>query len=150
VRRSSISERAAVDASRAALAVARRNAQRLSAAIEFVESSWWEQLDGRLFDLALANPPYVRAGDPALTALHHEPRDALTPGPDGLEAITAVVATASPRLRPGAWLLLEHGFDQAEVVARLLEGAGFESIETRRDLAGLARATGGRRASAGR
>jgi release factor glutamine methyltransferase len=135
----------ATDVSAAALAVARRNAERLGLAIELVEASWWQGLEGRRFDIAVANPPYIAAGDPHLDALRHEPALALTPGGDGLGALRAIVAGAASALVPGGWLLLEHGFDQGAAVRELLASAGFTQVETRRDLAGLERATGGRR-----
>jgi release factor glutamine methyltransferase len=133
------------DVSAAALAVARRNAARLGLGIEWVESSWWDGLRGRRFDLVVANPPYIAAGDPHLHALRHEPIVALTPGADGLAALRAIVAGAPAHLDAGGWLLLEHGFDQGEAVRDLFRAAGFASLETRRDLSGLERATGGRR-----
>jgi release factor glutamine methyltransferase len=135
------------DVSAAALALARRNAERLGLAIELREASWWHGLAGRRFDLAVANPPYIAADDPHLAMLRHEPEVALTPGGDGLGALRAIVAGASAPLVPGGWLLLEHGFDQAAAVREMLAGAGFGQVETRRDLAGHERATGGRRPS---
>ena len=139
------SEVTATDVSAAALVVARRNAARLALAVEFVETSWWQGLEGRRFDIAIANPPYIAAGDPHLAALGHEPALALTPGGDGLAALRAIVAGAGTGLVRGGWLLLEHGHDQAAAVREMLSGAGFGRIETRRDLAGQERATGGRR-----
>jgi len=76
--------------------------------------------------------------------LRHEPLAALTPGNDGLAALKAIVAGAPRHLEPGGWLVLEHGFDQAGAVRGLLAQAGFVAVETRCDLAGLERATGGR------
>lgn len=138
----------ATDASAAALGVARRNAKRLALDLEFVESSWWRGLEGRSFAIALANPPYVRSGDPALADLRHEPLAALTAGSDGLSALREIVDGAAAHLAAAGWLLLEHGFDQADDVRDLLAASGFEAIATRRDLAGHPRASGGRRASA--
>ena len=135
----------ATDVSAGALAVARRNAERLGLAMELREASWWHGLEGRRFDIAIANPPYIAADDPHLAALRHEPVAALTPGGDGLGALRAIVAGASAPLVPGGWLLLEHGFDQGAAVREMLAGAGFSRVETRRDLAGHERATGGRR-----
>lgn len=135
----------AVDISEAALGMARANARHLGLAVEFHAGAWFAPLAGRRFDLVLSNPPYIAEGDPHLAALQHEPAMALSSGSDGLDAIRAIVANAPAHLRPGGWLLLEHGWDQAEPVARLLEGAGFEAIATRRDLAGQPRCTGGRR-----
>lgn len=137
----------ATDASPAALAIARANAQRLALPIECVDASWWRGLEGRRFDLVLANPPYVREDDPALDSLGHEPRMALTPGGDGLGALATIIAGATDHLTADGWLLLEHGFDQAMPVRALLREAGLEAVETRSDLAGHPRVTGGRRAT---
>ena len=135
----------ATDVSRAALLVARRNAERLGLAVTFVEASWWQGLEGGSFDIAIANPPYIAADDRHLAALRHEPALALTPGLDGLAALRTIVAGAGTALVPGARLLLEHGHDQAAAVRQMLCAAGFGHVETRRDLAGQERATGGRR-----
>jgi release factor glutamine methyltransferase len=137
----------ATDASAAALDVARRNAQTLGLAIGLHAGSWWDALpaDAR-FDLVLSNPPYIAGDDPHLPALRHEPLAALTPGGDGLDALRAIIAGAPGRVRPGGWVLLEHGWDQAAAVAALLAAAGFRDIGHRHDLGGHARCTGGRRA----
>lgn len=133
----------ATDISPSALAVARRNAARHDARVEFVAGSWWESLPHRTFDLALSNPPYIAARDPHLAALHHEPAAALSPGGDGLAAIREIVAGAGHHLHPGGWLLVEHGFDQQGAVQALLDDAGFVSVDTRTDLAGRPRVSGG-------
>jgi release factor glutamine methyltransferase len=132
----------ASDASAAALEVARANAGRHRLEIEFACGDWWSPWSGRQFGLAVSNPPYIAGDDPHLPALAHEPRAALTPGGDGLDALRALIAAAPPHLLPGAWLLLEHGHDQAAAVRQLLADAGFVAPETRKDLAGLARCTG--------
>jgi release factor glutamine methyltransferase len=136
----------AVDLSREARAVARANGERLGLPVTWVEADFAEWLTGGgpPQDLILSNPPYVAAGDPHLPALRHEPLIALTDGHDGLNALRALIAAAPLLLRAEGHLLLEHGRDQAEAVRRLFGEAGFERIETRRDLAGLERATGGR------
>jgi release factor glutamine methyltransferase len=134
----------ATDISAAAVEVARANASTHRLDIEFGEGDWWQPWPARRFHLVLSNPPYVAGDDPHLQALRHEPSQALTPGGDGLAAI-AQLATQSPaHLRPQGWLLLEHGYDQAGAVRRLLHDAGFEAIDTRTDLAGHARCSGGR------
>ncbi len=140
-----LSQVTATDASATALGVARRNAGRLGLEVEFVEASWWQGFEGRSFAIVVANPPYIRAGDPALASLGHEPPAALTPGGDGLSALRTIVDGAAMHLDASGWLLLEHGFDQAEDVRGLLAAAGFEAISTRADLAGHPRASGGRR-----
>jgi len=134
----------ATDASARALAVARRNAVRSGLAIELVEGSWWGAVAARRFDVAVANPPYVAAGDPHLGELRHEPLVALTPGGDGLDALRAIADGAPHHLFTGGWLVVEHGFDQGAATRRLLAEAGLVDVETRRDLAGLERATAGR------
>jgi len=134
----------ATDASPAALAVARANASRLGLPVVFVEGDWWHALQGRHFDVVLSNPPYVAGDDEHLRALTHEPRQALTPEGDGLAALRQIVAAAPAHLRPGGWLLLEHGYDQATAVQGLLAGSGFETPTTRLDIGGQARCTGAR------
>jgi release factor glutamine methyltransferase len=135
----------ATDISPAALDVARANAQRLALEVAFAPSSWWSALKGQRFDLILSNPPYIAGGDPHLAALHHEPLLALTPGGDGLDALREIVAGAALHMTPGAWLLLEHGYDQADAVQALLRDRGFEGVATRHDLGGQPRCTGSRR-----
>jgi release factor glutamine methyltransferase len=133
----------AVDLSADALAVARANAAGLGLDLRFFAGSWWQALPGQRFDLALGNPPYIAASDPHLDALGHEPRAALTPGGNGMEALEAIITGAAAHLAPGAWLLLEHGFDQTAPVADLLRSHGFREVGHRRDLAGQPRCTGG-------
>ena len=134
------------DVSAAALAVARRNADRLGLAIELVEASWWHGVDARRFDVAVANPPYVAAADPHLAALRHEPIVALTPGADGLAALHEIVAGAASHLAPGGRLLLEHGFDQGNAVRDLLGAPASSRSRPGATSAGHERATGGRQA----
>ena len=134
----------ATDLSPAALAVAQGNAKQLGLAIETALGPWWQALaPDRRFDLALANPPYIAAGDPHLPALRHEPLLALSPGGDGLGALRQIIAGAPARLAPGGWLLLEHGWDQAATVSALLAQAGFAQISSRTDIAARPRCTGG-------
>lgn len=136
----------AVEASAAALDVARGNAEHLGARVEFRLGSWCDPLDGA-FDAIVSNPPYVVEGDPHLVQgdVRFEPRSALTAGVDGLDDIRRIAAEAWPRLRPGGWLLLEHGYDQAAAVAEILERCGFCDIQHCMDLAGILRITLGRR-----
>lgn len=138
----------AVDASDGALAVARGNAQRLGLPVTFHAGSWWAPLQGLSFDLVLSNPPYIAEGDAHLPALRHEPASALVSGPDGLRDLRHIIHGAPVCLKPGGWLLLEHGHDQPDAVADLLRRAGFEAIAHRHDLAGMRRCTGGRRPGA--
>lgn len=136
----------AVDRSADALAVARHNADRLgldAPRLRCVHGDWYTGLDGR-YELIVSNPPYIAADDAHLPALAHEPREALTDGGDGLACLRTIVAGAPQALVAGGWLLVEHGYDQGEAVRALFAQAGFGSIQTRRDLGGRERATGGR------
>ena len=132
----------AVDYSHAALAVAQANAQRLGLAVTFSQGSW---LSGKesLFQAIVSNPPYIREDDEHLPALRFEPRQALTAGNDGLDDIRTIIDQAKTRLQTGGWLLLEHGYDQAADVRALLEAAGFANVQSRQDLAGIERCSGG-------
>lgn len=136
----------AVDASAAALEVARGNAAALGARVEFIESDWFAGLAGRRFDLIVSNPPYVASGDPHLARgdLRFEPPAALVAGADGLDAIRRIIAESAAFLRDGAWILFEHGYDQGSASKDLLREAGFRELLSRTDLAGLPRLAGGR------
>jgi release factor glutamine methyltransferase len=134
----------ALDASAGALAVARANAERLQLDVSFTVSDWWSAIAAPVH-LALSNPPYIAGGDPHLAALQHEPLQALTPGGDGLGAIDRLTAGAIAHLHPGAWLLIEHGFDQGEAVRQRLLQAGLVDVSTRRDIEARERCSGGRR-----
>ena len=132
----------AVDASPEALAVAQANARRLQLPVQFIQSHWLREVQGR-FDLIVSNPPYIAADDPHLAALTHEPLQALASGADGLRDIRTLIEQAPLHLKPGGWLLLEHGYDQAEAVRALLRQAGWQNVQSRQDLAGIERCTGG-------
>lgn len=134
----------ASDVSTEALAVARANGRRLNLDVAWRQGSWWAAHAGSVFDLAVANPPYIAGDDPHLPALRHEPRSALTPEGDGLAALRAIIDGAPLHLCSGSWLLLEHGFDQGDAVRTLLAARGFAQVSTRPDLAGQARCSGGR------
>ena len=133
----------ATDFSADALAVAQANAQRLKLDVHFSHSSWLCGVKGRCH-LIVSNPPYIAAQDPHLAALTHEPLLALTSGDDGLDDIRCIIKQAPAHLHPRGWLLLEHGYDQAAFVRALLIGAGFNEVQSRLDLSGIARCSGGR------
>ena len=138
----------AIDYSADALAVARANAQRLGLAGQFSQGAWLAGLaqpDAR-FDAIVSNPPYVAAQDKHLDALTFEPLQALASGADGLDDIRQIITQAPAHLNPGGWLLLEHGYDQAAAVRALLLDAGLHDVQSRRDLSGIERCSGGRTA----
>ncbi len=138
---------AAGDLSRGALDVADLNRHRLGLAVRLLQSDWGAAFADANLDLVVSNPPYVAAGDPHLYRgdLPFEPLGALVAGDDGLDAIRRIVVDATRVLKPGGWLLLEHGYDQAVRVRDLLEEAGFGAVSSREDLAGIARVSGGQR-----
>ena len=137
----------ATDRSPAALTVAQANAQRLQLDVRWRQGAWLAALpaDAPLFDGIVSNPPYIAEHDPHLAALCFEPRQALTSGTDGLDDLRHIIAQAPRHLAPDGWLLLEHGYDQAQAVRALLLQGGFTEVQSRRDLAGIERCSGGRK-----
>ncbi len=133
----------AVDASTQALEVAQANAVRLGLTVQFTQGNWLSPPPDQLQHLIVSNPPYIPENDPHMAALRHEPRQALTSGHDGLDDIRSIIAQAPACLRNGAWLLLEHGYDQASAVQALFTQRGFVHVESRKDLGGHVRCTGG-------
>ena len=146
----------AVDCSREALAVARRNAAALgllqSASVQWCEGLWWQPLQplaGQL-DLVVSNPPYIPSAvvdglEPVVR--DHEPRLALDGGSDGLDALRLIIEAAPQMLAPGGWLVLEHHHDQAAAVAELLGAAGLQERRQERDLEGQMRFAVARRSN---
>jgi release factor glutamine methyltransferase len=136
----------AVDVDYAALSVARANAKRHKVTVRFFCGDWFGALSGEKFDLIVSNPPYVAAADPhlGLGDVSFEPQRALVGGSDGLDCIRSIVANAGTHLNPGAWLLFEHGYDQAEACRGLLQGQHYVEIQSWPDLAEIPRVSGGR------
>lgn len=137
----------ALDVSDAALDVARTNASANGATVRFLRSDWYQALGSETFDVIASNPPYIEAGDHHLGQgdLRFEPIDALTDHADGLSDLRQIIDGAQAHLAVGGWLLLEHGYDQAEAVRALLAAAGLSAVQSWRDLAGIERVSGGQR-----
>ena len=133
----------ATDASADALAVASANAERLGLEVALWQGSWLQAVAGQRFHVIASNPPYIADEDDHLPALTHEPISALTAGHDGLNDLRDLVASAPDALHPQGWLLLEHGHDQAPAVRELLSSRGFQQVQSRTDLAGIERCSGG-------
>ena len=134
----------ALDASQAALDIAIENAKNLEIAnVKFILSDWFSALNNEKFDLIVSNPPYIEADDSHLKQgdLRFEPLSALASGADGLDAIRTIINQAPQHLNPHGWLMLEHGYNQADKVAALLKQAGFSEINHAKDLAGITRVT---------
>ena len=133
----------ATDISDKALHTAQANAERLGLLdrVVFTPSNWFENVQGP-FDLIVSNPPYITAA--AFAALHpevqrHDPKIALTPGGDGLDAYRIICAQAPDYLTPNGHLMVEIGFDQAAPVEALFQAAGFSDIRMIRDINGKPR-----------
>jgi release factor glutamine methyltransferase len=138
----------ATDVAAAAVDATRDNAFRLELGdrVAVSQGEWFDPVAGRTFDLIASNPPYIATDDARVEpgVRRHEPAAALFSGPTGLEALQAIAAGAPRHLRPGGWLVVEHGDTQGAAVRALFTGAGFEEIRTLRDLAGRERCTEGR------
>lgn len=136
----------ATDLSDAALNVARRNAARHAVQVRLQRSDWFAELADEKFSMIVSNPPYIAAGDSHLAEgdLRFEPVDALTDHGDGLSALRQIISGAGRHLIDDGWLLLEHGYDQAQAVRTLLDAAHFTDVQSWRDLAGIERVSGGR------
>lgn len=134
----------AVDFSAEALSVAQENAQNLGLVrVRLMQSDWFSSLKGEKFDVIVSNPPYIAENDTHLKQgdLRFEPITALASGEDGLNDIRRIIQEAPNYLNPHGWLMLEHGYDQAEKVAELLKSSGFSQISHTQDLAGIQRVT---------
>ncbi len=134
----------ATDISTKALTVARHNAARLGMEnIHFTQGSWCVALQTALFEIIVSNPPYIEEEDPVLEQeeLKFEPRSALAAGSDGLDDIRIIIRQAQSHLRSGGWLVLEHGYNQAQAIREILQDFGYVAIETRRDHANHERIT---------
>ena len=137
----------ALDASTAALAIARENAAAHQTRVTLLESDWYGALaKDQRFAVIASNPPYIVEGDVHLSQgdLRFEPVDALTDHGDGLSDLRTIIDGAPAHLAPQGWLLMEHGYDQAAAVRALLAGTGFMDVQSWRDLAGIERVSGGR------
>ncbi len=145
----------ATDCSDSALDLAQHNAiKHCPDRINFMQGNWFEALPSGTpaFDVIVSNPPYISEQEIELTdpELAFEPVDALYSGKDGLDDIRHIVATSSEYLLPDGWLIIEHGFAQAEKVCKLLTAAGFESVDSKHDLAGQPRVSFGKHKNHGK
>ncbi|MBC3346443.1 peptide chain release factor N(5)-glutamine methyltransferase [Pseudomonas sp. SWRI196] len=137
----------AVDRVLEAVALAERNRQRLDLRnVTVLSSHWFSALDGERFELIISNPPYIAATDPHLAEgdVRFEPASALVAGHDGLDDLRTIIAQAPDHLKAGGWLMLEHGYDQADAVRDLLQTQGFTEVHSRKDLGGHERISLGR------
>jgi release factor glutamine methyltransferase len=137
----------AVDYSEPTLEVARKNVAELHIRnLELLKSNWYEALGERRFDVIASNPPYIELNDEHLSQgdLRFEPISALASGQDGLDDIRLIIKGAKNHLNPNGWLMIEHGWNQAEAIRQLFEQAGFVKISTEQDLGKRDRVTLGK------
>ena len=135
----------ASDISCAALQVARRNAEHFGVGIVFSQQSWLQETTAQ-WDMIVSNPPYIAHTDPHLPSLAAEPSQALVAGVDGLRDIRIIIHQAATRLTPEGYVLIEHGYNQAQEVQQLMSTAGLVNVQSKKDLAGINRVTLGQHA----
>ena len=119
--------------------LAQKNADKYQLSkVDFFQSDWFEKAAGHTFDLIVSNPPYIAPKDKHLYEgdLRFEADSALVAGDKGLADIQHIVSRAPAYLNDSGWLVLEHGYDQAEAVKRLLIENGFGAVEGCQDLGG--------------
>ncbi|TNC91787.1 MAG: protein-(glutamine-N5) methyltransferase, release factor-specific [Thalassolituus sp.] len=135
----------AVELNREAARLAGTNASNLGLDLNVLQGSWFEPVAGT-FDLIVSNPPYIDPQDKHLSEgdVRFEPESALVASDHGLADLKLIIEQAPDYLEPGGWLLLEHGYDQAEQVCEYLQMRGFLEVENRRDLGGNPRISGGK------
>ena len=131
-----------------AVLLAEKNRQQLAINnAQFIQSDWFDAIPLQCFDLIVSNPPYIDPEDPHLNEgdVRFEPRSALVAENKGLADIEVIIISAMSFLQSSGWLLFEHGYNQSQAVQELLINAGFNHIETIKDLAGMDRVTLGQR-----
>lgn len=137
----------AIDQSNAAVKLAQSNQQKLQLNnVAIKQSDWFSNLIDETFDVIVSNPPYIANDDPHLQQgdVRFEPHSALVAENNGLADIEIIAAEAKPYLKPSAWLVVEHGYNQAEQVQAIFRNSGYDAVETRCDLSNQPRATFGK------
>lgn len=138
----------AVDFSEKALQVASYNALNLQLDVNFLQSDWFSAIKAtHLFDCIVSNPPYIEDTDPHLFEgdVRFEPITALTSGQDGLKDIRKITDQAWSFLNPNGWLLIEHGYHQADSVAEIFKTHHYSNVRGIKDLGGNPRVTLGQK-----
>ena len=136
----------AVDTSKPALEIASRNIGRLQLTnVSLLHGHWFAPLGEQRFDVIASNPPYIAQDDTDLAAdvRRFEPSLALIAGFTGFEAFDIIIRGAPTHLQPGGWLILEHGWKQADAIRQRLVRQGFVHVRSHADLAGHERVTEG-------
>lgn len=137
-----------IDFNEEAVALARRNAKRNQLDVEFIQSSWFDQLDAsNQFNLIVSNPPYIDPDDEHLAQgdVRFEPRSALVAEQQGLADILHIIACAPSYLSEAGYLVFEHGYDQGAAVRSAFLAQGYTDVKTHQDLGVNDRVTQGRK-----
>lgn len=138
----------ASEVSEQALVLARKNSERHQTSnITFIHSNWFDNITDHDFDIIVSNPPYIADDDPHLLQgdIRFEPRSALSAGESGMDDIEHLCLHAKDHLAKDGWLIVEHGYDQAQMVAECFAKQGYTQVEQKKDLAGHTRMTAGKR-----
>lgn len=138
----------ASEVSEQALVLARKNSERHQTSnITFIHSNWFDNITDHDFDIIVSNPPYIADDDPHLLQgdIRFEPRSALSAGESGMDDIEHLCLHAKDHLAKDGWLIVEHGYDQAQVVAECFAKQDYTQVEQKKDLAGHTRMTAGKR-----
>lgn len=137
----------AVDQSRAALEVAQHNAQSNQLDVQFIHSNWLSAIEDQQFNCIVSNPPYIEDDDPHLQQgdVRFEPLSALASGQDGLDDIRIICQQGYSHIKPNGWLIIEHGYNQAEAIHELFAQYGYQNIQLRKDYGGNPRVTLGQK-----
>ncbi len=136
----------ATDISTNALTIARKNTETHQLKnIQFYLSNWYLDIPLQSFDLIVSNPPYIKRDDGHLSQgdVRFEPELALVAGIDGMQAINKILENAAQYLAAGAYLLIEHGYDQRLLVQEAFLKNDFKLPKTFQDLSGQDRITRG-------
>ena len=136
----------AIDSVADAVELAKQNCARFGLSnLTIYQSNWFEKLVGKKFNVIVSNPPYIDKNDPHLHHgdIRYEPLSALVADEDGLAAIRTIAREAVSHLHPNGWLIVEHGWQQAEAARMLLAEYGFAAVKTVKDYGGNDRVTMG-------
>lgn len=115
--------------------------------ISFIQSNWFTNIKQSDFDIIVSNPPYIANNDPHLLVgdVRFEPQSALSAGATGMDDIEHLCQHANKHLKKNAWLIIEHGYNQKQLVSDCFTKNGFMQIEQKQDLSGHTRMTAGKR-----
>lgn len=138
----------ASDISEQALELARQNrSQHDTSNVTLIHSDWFQNIDAENFDIIISNPPYIASDDHHLSQgdVRFEPQTALSSGVTGMDDIEHLCAQAKKYLLQNGWLIVEHGYNQKQLVAECFAKNGFSGIEQKQDLSGHTRMTAGKK-----